>query len=87
MSRNTVFRLLVFFLGIPLLGVGAFAGRESGLPIFGILMIGASALAGREAAFFFPPVDPYVPGKRSDHPDAGSEHPGDRVPVSAPGVQ
>jgi phosphatidate cytidylyltransferase len=62
MTRNTVFRLLVFFLGIPLLGVGAFAGREIGLPIFGALVIGASALAAREAAFFFPPSTRTYPG-------------------------
>ncbi|HKK47957.1 MAG TPA: phosphatidate cytidylyltransferase [Alkalispirochaeta sp.] len=54
MSRNTLFRLVVFFLGIPLLAASAFIGRNHGLPIFGILVVGASALAAREAAFFFP---------------------------------
>ncbi|MFW5694205.1 MAG: phosphatidate cytidylyltransferase [Alkalispirochaeta sp.] len=54
MSRNTIFRLVVFFLGIPLLAASAFIGRDQGLPLFGVLVVGASALAAREAAFFFP---------------------------------
>ncbi|MFW5828611.1 MAG: phosphatidate cytidylyltransferase [Alkalispirochaeta sp.] len=54
MSRNTLFRLAVFFVGIPLLAGSAFLGRNYGLPAFGILVVAASALAAREAAFFFP---------------------------------
>ncbi len=54
MSRNTLFRLAVFFVGIPLLAASAFLGRNHGLPAFGVLVVAASALAAREAAFFFP---------------------------------
>lgn len=54
MTRNTVMRLLVFFIGIPVLAVSAFLLPHAGLPVFSVIAIGASALAAREAAGFFP---------------------------------
>lgn len=54
MTRNTVLRLAVFFVGIPVLALSAFLGRDAGLPLLGVLIIGATALAAREAALFFP---------------------------------
>lgn len=54
MTRNTVLRLLVFAIGIPLLVVSAFVGRDSGLPLFGALAIVVSAVAAREISYFFP---------------------------------
>lgn len=62
MNRNTTLRLLVFFLGIPLLAVGAFIGRDAGLPVFGALVVTASAMAAREAALFFPASVRAYPG-------------------------
>lgn len=63
MKRNTVMRLLVFFIGIPALGASAFIGGSHGLPVFGVLVITASALAAREAALFFPPDTRDYPGR------------------------
>mgnify|MGYP006281839291 CR=1 FL=1 len=55
MTRNTLLRLLVFFLGIPLLALSAVLFPEQQLPLFGALVVFASAVAAYEAAFFFPP--------------------------------
>ncbi len=63
MTRNTLLRLIVFFIGIPLLGLSAIALPQYGLPFFGILVIVASAFAAYEAAFFFPPQTRDYPGK------------------------
>ncbi len=54
MTRNTILRLLVFFIGIPVLGLSAFLFPAQGLPIFALIAIGASALAAVEASAFFP---------------------------------
>ncbi|WP_018526257.1 phosphatidate cytidylyltransferase [Alkalispirochaeta alkalica] len=54
MTQNTLFRLLVFFIGIPLLVASALVLPEAGLPAFAFLAIGASALGARETAGFFP---------------------------------
>lgn len=54
MTRNTVLRLLVFFIGIPVLGASAFLFPRAGLPLFALIAIAASALGAREAAGFFP---------------------------------
>lgn len=62
MTRNTLFRLVVFFVGIPLLAASAFIGGDHGLPAFGVLVVIASALAAREAAFFFPASARTYPG-------------------------
>ncbi|MEX2444389.1 MAG: phosphatidate cytidylyltransferase [Alkalispirochaeta sp.] len=75
MSRNTLFRLLVFFVGIPLLGVSAFVGRTQGLPAFGVLVVVASALAAREAAFFFPASLRTYPGSSVIIPLIGTSIP------------
>lgn len=72
MSRNTIFRLMVFFVGIPLLAASAFVGRNHGLPAFGVLVVVASALAAREAAFFFPASARTYPGSRLLIPSIGT---------------
>jgi phosphatidate cytidylyltransferase len=71
-TRNTVLRLLVFFLGIPLLGLAAVAFPEHNLPFFGVLVIIASAVAAFEAAFFFPPHTRDYPGNRYVIPALGA---------------
>jgi phosphatidate cytidylyltransferase len=75
MSRNTLFRLVVFFVGIPLLAASAFIGRNQGLPVFGVLVVVASALAAREAAFFFPAYLRDYPGNRVLIPLLGTSIP------------
>ncbi|SIQ07384.1 phosphatidate cytidylyltransferase [Alkalispirochaeta americana] len=54
MTQNTIFRLLVFFIGIPLLAASALLLPQAGLPAFAFLAIAASALGARETARFFP---------------------------------
>ncbi|TVR67598.1 MAG: phosphatidate cytidylyltransferase [Spirochaetaceae bacterium] len=54
MTNNTLSRLLVFFIGIPMLGASAFLFPEAGLPFFALIATTASALGAREAAGFFP---------------------------------
>lgn len=63
MTRNTVLRLLVFFVGIPFVAAAALAFPDRGLPLFGALVILASAVAAYEAAFFFPPQVRDYPGQ------------------------
>ncbi len=72
MTRNTVLRLLVFFLGIPLLALSALAFPGQGLPFFGLIVIVASALAAYEAAFFFPPQTRDYAGKGAVIPALGA---------------
>jgi len=71
-TRNTVLRLLVFFLGIPLLSLSAVAFPQQGLPFFGLIVIVASAIAAYEAAFFFPPQTRDYPGKEVVIPALGA---------------
>lgn len=54
MSPNTIVRILVFAVGLPLLAAIAFVSPEHDLPAYALLVIGAAAVAAREAAFFFP---------------------------------
>lgn len=72
MTRNTILRLLVFFLGLPFVAVSAIAFPNQGLPIFGVLVIAASALAAYEAAFFFPAHVREYPGKAFVIPGIGA---------------
>lgn len=53
MTNNTVSRLLVFFIGIPVLIASAFLFPRAGLPVFAVIAIGASGLGAQEAACFF----------------------------------
>lgn len=72
MTRNTAMRLVVFFVGLPLVAVSAIAFPQHGLPIFGALIIAASALAAYEAAFFFPPHVRTYPGQAFVIPGIGA---------------
>jgi phosphatidate cytidylyltransferase len=72
LTRNTLLRLSVFFLGIPLLVLSAIALPRYGLPFFGLLVIVASAFAAYEAAFFFPPQTRDYPGKEFVIPALGA---------------
>lgn len=54
MIHNTVLRLGVFFLGIPVLVLSAFLFPAAGLPVFAIIAVGASALGAQETARLFP---------------------------------
>ena len=77
MTRNTILRLSVFFLGIPLLGVAAVAFPDHNLPLFGLLVvIAASAVAAYEAAFFFPSHTRDYPGNQFVIPALGALVPG-----------
>ncbi|MFP4153157.1 MAG: phosphatidate cytidylyltransferase [Alkalispirochaeta sp.] len=72
MKRNTLLRLLVFFLGIPLLALAALAFPRHGLPVYGVIVIVASAIAAYEAAFFFPPLVRDYPGRQIVIPVLGA---------------
>lgn len=72
MTRNTVLRLLVFFVGIPLLTLAALALPDQGLPFFGLIVVVASAVAAYEAAFFFPPETRDYPGNNVLIPALGA---------------
>ena len=53
MSNNTLFRILVFLVALPLLGAVAFLFPDYNLPVYAALVVGAAGIAAREAAFFF----------------------------------
>lgn len=54
MDRNTLARLTVFFVGIPVLVASAFVLPHWELPLFSGLAIASAALAASEASRFFP---------------------------------
>lgn len=54
MSDNTLFRILLFLVALPLLGAVAFLFPDYNLPVYAALVVGAAGIAAREAAFFFP---------------------------------
>ncbi len=69
---NTIIRILVFLIGLPVLAAVAFLFPSYNLPVFAALVVGAAAIAAREAAFFFPAETRTYKGSRITIPILGA---------------